>query len=352
MASVKQVADLAGVSMATVSRVLNARGQVHPDTRGRVLAAAQELGYKATFDRSGVCRIAVVYPGPVWLCGESPFDIALVQGVSRAMSEFDFDLTVIDLRRTMHEGEAYRDFFRRKGISGVIMRSDDTTLGVCEQIALEGVPAVMLGERSENPAVSYVSCDSRVASREIVDHLIGLGHQRIALCCNNQFSSDHRDRIQGWRESLESHSLEAGDDLILQSPATIDNGAALLRRILSMNDRPTGVYVNDPLLAVGVIKEAHWLGVEIPGELSVAGFDDSSLRFLTVPEMTCVCQDAVELGRRAVAVLRKMTTEEVGGPIRLQTAAWVEVRGSTGPAPERRMASRPVVTPAQRDRVG
>ena len=331
MASTREIAERSGVSQATVSRVLNGRGQVHPDTRARVLAAAREIGYRTQTEREGLHRIALVYPGPLWLGADSPFDAAVAKGLSRAMSEFDFDLSVIDLRRTLRPGESYLNLFQRKGISAVILRSDDQTLHVCEQIAREGMPSVLLGERSDDPTVSYVNCVSSDASREIVEHLITLGHERIALCVNNAMTTDHWDRMQGWREARDRRGLPHDDSLLVRLPASLDNGATLLRRLMSMDPRPTAVFVTDPLLGVGLINEANRMGVQVPADLSIAGLDDSSLRLMTYPDMTSVCQDASELARRAVAALRRIVDGDSEGPIRVESAAWVEIRGSSGP---------------------
>lgn len=107
-----------------------------------------------------------------------------------------------------------------------------------------------------------------------------------------------------------------------------------MRRLMAMQNRPTAVFIADPMLAAGAIQEAHGMGIRIPADLSVVGVDDSDVRFWTVPKMTAVCQDASELGRRAVVLLREMVEADHPEPTRIQTSAWLEVRGSTAPLGE------------------
>lgn len=332
MASLRDIAERSGVSQATVSRVLNGKGQVHPDTRARVRQAAREIGYRTQTEKiDGMQRIAIAYPGPNFLGTESPFDAAIARGLARAMSEYDFDLSVIDLRQTMRAGESYSNVFQRKGVTGVILRSDDDTLHICEAIAREGIPAVLLGERSDDPSISYVNCNSYQGSRDVIEHLVMLGHETIACCVNTDLNSDHRDRMRAWRDVMDSHGLASGDNLVIRLPPALDNGASLLRRVMSMEPRPTAVFVTNPLVGVGAINEAQRMGVQVPGDLSIAGVDDSNLRLMTFPDMTSVCQDASELARRAVGALRRMVDGEADAPVRVELSAWVEVRGSTGP---------------------
>ncbi len=333
MTSLRDIATRSGVSTATVSRALNSHPQVNEKTRERVLRAAQSLGY-ATPENGGdvdVQRIGLVYPGAVWLGMKSPFDAALMRGLTQCMAEHDFEVTVVDLRRRLRADESYASFFRRRGISAAILRSDDTTLHLCERIAADGVPVVMLGERPTKSSVSYISGSSRRGAREGVEHLISLGHRRIPICVNNVLTTDHHDRIEGWREALTANGLEASATDRIQMPATLANGGVLLRKLLAMSPRPTAVFVTDPYLGVGLINDARAAGVRIPEDLSVVGFDDDDLRLMSVPKMTAVCQDTAAIGRAAVTHLRQVIEGAAQEPVQMSVEAWFEVRETTAP---------------------
>lgn len=338
MTTLRDIANLSGVSTATVSRALNSHPQVTEKTRAKVLRAAQSLGYSAApaETHTDIQRIAVVYPGPVWIGMHSPFDAALLRGLSQCMAENDFEITLVDLRRRLRADESYASWFRRRGISAAVLRSDDSTLHICERIAADGVPCVMLGERPATHDVSYVSGASKGGAREAVEHLISLGHTRIPICVNNVITTDHRDRIEGWREALAAHGLEAPESDLIQMPAALSNGVVLLRKLMSMTPRPTAVFVTDPMLAVGLINDATLAGVRVPEDLSVVGFDDDDARMMTVPKMSSVCQDAAALGRTAVKLLRQMIDGAIQTPAQVRMDAWFEARESTSPPGEPR----------------
>ncbi|MAY75930.1 MAG: hypothetical protein CMJ31_14665 [Phycisphaerae bacterium] len=331
MTSLRDIATHSGVSTATVSRALNSHPQVNEKTRARVLRSAQTLGYTAVgVDRStDVHRVALVYPGPVWIGMHSPFDAAVLRGLAQCMAEHDFEITIVDLRRRLRAGESYATLFHKWGISAAILRSDDSTLHLCERIAADGVPSVMLGERPESQDGSFVSGASKPASREAVEHLISLGHKRIAISVNNVLTTDHHDRIEGWREGLAMGGLEPRDNDLIQLPAALANGGVLLRKLMSMSPRPTAVFVTDPMLAIGLINEAKAAGVRVPEDLSVIGFDDDNARMMTSPKMSSVCQDSAAIGRTAVTLLRQIVDGAVKEPAHISVDAWFEVRETT-----------------------
>jgi DNA-binding LacI/PurR family transcriptional regulator len=332
MPSLREIASQSGVSTATVSRALNSHPQVNAVTREKVIRAAQSLGYRASTRNEGtdgVLRVGLVYPGAVWISMHSPFDTALVRGFAQSMSETDFEVSLFDLRRRLKAGESYGALLRRRGISAAVLRSDDSTLHICERIANEGVPTVMVGERPSNESVSYITGASGPASREAVEHLIALGHKRIAICVNNVLTTDHHDRIRGWEDALAAHGLEARPQDRIQIPAALGNGSVLLRKLMSITPRPTAVFVTDPMLGLGLINEARVAGVRVPEDLSVVGVDDDNLRLLSVPGMSAVCQDAAGIGRMAVSVLRQMLDGASDGPVHMHMDAWFELREST-----------------------
>lgn len=332
MPSLREIASRSGVSTATVSRALNSHPQVNSVTREKVLRAAETLGYSAnrvTESTDGVQRVALVYPGAVWISMHSPFDAALFRGFAQCMAESELEITLFDLRRRLRSGESYASLFRRRGISAAVLRSDDSTIHLCERIARDGVPTVMLGERPTDDSISYVTGASKHATREAIQHLIGLGHQHIAICHNNVLTTDHHDRIEGWAEVLKENGIEPGPADQIQIPAALANGGVLLRKIMSMSPRPTAVFVTDPILGIGLVNDAHAHGIKIPHDLSVVGVDDDNLRLLSVPKLTAVCQDSAAIGRSAVTLLRQMLDGVTTEPAQVRMDAWFEVRETT-----------------------
>lgn len=331
MSNVRHIAREAGVSITTVSRVLNNHPRVSQKARERVLAAANEARYVAPVSKRSTSNIALLYTGETSL--GSPFDAHLMWGMSTGLEEHSYDLMVLDANRSLRAGETYSQLFMRKGVRGVVLRTTQATRHVCVAIAEEGFPAVVIGERFEQPGIRFIYSDSREPSREAVEHLISLGHERIGICLNVVDDSDHADRLAGYREALNEHGLPIDRKLILRCPANRPGGMQLMRRVAAMTDRPTALFITDPATAAGAFKEARSLGLDVPRDLSIVGFDDGDMRFDLYPEMTAVCQDTGGIGRAAMSALHEVI--EAGPddtiPVRKTLRAWLEVHGSTAP---------------------
>src|SRR5690606_30937282 len=138
--------------------------------------------------------------------------------------EYGYDLMILDARRSRLAGESYTQMFVRKGVRGVLLRTTASARNICETIADDRFPSVAIGDRFENPNVSFIYSDSLRTSQEGVEHLIGLGHQRIAICINVVDDSDHADRVAGYRRAHAEHGLAVDEKLILRVPADREGG--------------------------------------------------------------------------------------------------------------------------------
>jgi LacI family transcriptional regulator len=335
MSTIRRVARNAGVSIATVSRVVNGSTSVAPELRDRVLAAVQRCGYSPTVGRRSAASIAIVYTGPFSV--GSPYDAACLDGIVSAMLASEFDLKFIHLRRDKGAEDTYTQFFFRKGIRGVILRSTVADRDIVRAIGDEGFPAVVLGDHFDHDRLAFAYNESRTASKEGVEHLVSLGHRRIAIAANDTDDGDHLDRLEAYRETLQSAGCY-DEQLEFRVPAHRLDGAQLLRKVMSLAIPPTAVFIVDPLTAAGAVNEAHKMGLRVPDELSILGFDDADARYMVYPVMTCICQDSRELGRRAYEeVLRRcaLQPEERGAAV--VGKAWLEINHSTGRAPVRLM---------------
>ncbi|MEM7577197.1 MAG: LacI family DNA-binding transcriptional regulator [Planctomycetota bacterium] len=335
MSSVREIAQKAGVSITTVSRVLNNHPRVSEEARRRVLSAANKSRYQPTVGRRSTVNIALMYTGG--LAVGSAFDAALMEGMSSGMEEFGYDLMVLDGQRARQPEETYSQLFMRKGVRGVILRSSMTSRTPAVEIADEGFPAVVLGDRFPHPSMTFVGTDSTAASSLAIQHLIDLGHRDIGVVTNIEDDCDHLDRIDGYHTTMEAAGLPHDASLVFRSPAHRVGGEAFINRFVSMpaNARPTALYFVDPIAGLAALNRARTLGVRVPEDLSIVGFDDHEWRFLARPHLTAVCQDAVALGRSAFSVLNQLI-ERPDEPAQPESKpAWLEVHDSTGPPASR-----------------
>ena len=352
MSSVRKVAQAADVSIATVSRVLNDGAGVNDATRDKVLRAIQRTGYVRRVGKRSVAEgIALAYVDSPSV--DSPFDHYLVNGIGRAMDQtsgverFGNDLLILNLKRSLRPDESPSQLFLRKGVKGALLRSTAEGHALCERLAVEGFPAVVVAERFDDDSlVSYVDIDSHGPTREAAQHLIDLGHTRIGLAANAFDDSDHLDRIGAWRDTLAAAGIEADPALIFRRSASLEAGVDLAREVATLppTQRPTAMLITDPPLSFGMLRGLREMGWSVPGDLSIVGYDDGDMRLIMHPRLSAVCQDTTRLGEIALDLLRRRMADSVHpgdrskaphvAPPRRQTlTASFEVGDTTAPPP-------------------
>lgn len=345
MSTVRQIAKQAGVSIATVSRALNNDPAISDHTRERVLAVAKSEGYVAPPGRRATTHIGYAHVGATRIHDsallEGVYDSALLDGIVQGLQEHRSNVVILNVRRDLIAGERYAQFFRRMGVRGVILRTTAQSRRTCEAIVEDGVPAVVISERFEQPHVSYVDCDSRADSVRAVEYLISLGHRRIAFAMNVVADCDHLDRFAGYRAALKDNGLPFDERLVFRHPANLSGGATVMDMLVRMADPPTAIYFGDQVLGVGAINKAHQLGLRIPADLSVVGFDDADVRGSVYPRLTAVCQDAVRLGFEAASRLARSLHSTSPSPFKVTIPSFFEINDSTGPPPGHAVRVRP-----------
>lgn len=327
--SVRRVAEKANVSIATVSRVMKDDAKVAPETRRRVLQAASQLGYGDTARPAEPC-IGLAFAAVKFF---SEYERLIVEGLKATLDEQRLDLRLVDIDRDKQPQESYTQFFLRKGLRGVVLRTVGRARQVCIEIAREGFPHIVVAEEFDDPAVNYVVCDSQQESLRAVEHLIELGHRRIAFGTHLEPDRDHRARESAYRTAHERAEIPVDPRLIVQMETNIRSGAAVFNRVMSLQDPPTAIVLADPALTAGVVRRAAEVGLSIPAELSVVGFDDAEMRQMFYPRVSAVCQDSGRLGALAAGALLEIISGQAKGPIRRCLRATFEVNGSTGLAP-------------------
>lgn len=333
MSSVRQIAAAAGVSIATVSRVLNNHPDVDPKTRDRILTALNKVKYTPRVGRRITNVVGMVYLGETIRWVPNGFDSAVLSGVFRGVREQRYDIKIIDPTRDKQPDENYSQFFFRKGVRGVLLRTVESTRHICEAVAAEGFPHVVIADRYDAPAVNYVYADSRVESRHAIEHLLHLGHRRIGIAMHAVHDTDHSDRLAGYADALRAAGIGPDPSLTVEMQASLEGGANAITRLLSMPSPPTAIYFADPLATVGGLRRALEIGVRVPQDLSIVGFDDGDIRVQTFPAFTAVCQDAEALGFDAALWLSRLLNKEVTGPFRRANSTRLDIRSTTGLPP-------------------
>jgi DNA-binding LacI/PurR family transcriptional regulator len=321
--TLEQVAALAGVSRATVSRVVNGSPKVSPAVRAQVERAVAKLGYVPNrAARSLVTRradsVALVVSEPHTRFFSEPFFAGMVRGVSAALAETGVQLLLLIAHDLPDRGRLER-YVVGGHVDGVLLASlhgDDPLPGTLERA---GVPAVLVGrpaERGEHrgrPA-SYVDADNRGGARQAVDHLARRGRRRIATIAGPQDMGVGLDRLDGYRDGLRAAGLDGGDDLVEAGDFTEEGGAAAMGRLLERPGRPVdAVFAASDLMAAGALRALRAAGRRVPDDVAVVGFEDSAVARYAQPPLTTVRQPIEEMGRQATRLLLDKVAGEAAG---------------------------------------
>ena len=332
MSSVRAIAKKLNVSIATVSRALNNHPAINAETSAKILKAANEIGYYNSVGRRITTNLGFVSTSDNDFF---EYDALLLAGVRRGIAQHKFDVTILSIERDKVENESYTQFFLRKGVRGVIVRTLARSRHIPPAIAKEGFPMVVVADRFEDdPRVAYISHHSGDGSRRAVEHLIHLGHRRIALAIHLERDSDHHDRYEGYKQALLDNKLDLDPALVVPVCADINGGISAMNQLMSLPNPPTAIYFTDPHTTVGAIRRAFAMGLNIPDDLSIVGFDDGDMRFRVHPVLTAVCQNTSSLGQEAGQYLAQKVAGIVDEPLRKVAQTFFEVNQTTGQPPK------------------
>jgi DNA-binding LacI/PurR family transcriptional regulator len=339
--TLEQVAALAGVSRATVSRVVNGSPKVSPAVRAQVERAVAKLGYVPNrAARSLVTRradsVALVVSEPHARFFSEPFFAGMVRGVGAALAETGVQLLLLIAHDLPERGRLER-YVVGGHVDGVLLASlhgDDPLPGILERA---GVPAVMVGRptgRGGPPVdrrarAGYVDADNRGGARQAVDHLARRGRRRIATIAGPQDMGVGQDRLDGYRDGLRAAGLAGDGDLVEVGDFTEEGGAAAMARLLARPGRPVdAVFAASDLMAAGALRALRAAGRRVPDDVAVVGFEDSAVARYTQPPLTTVRQPIEEMGRQATRLLLAKVAGEAAG-MHLVLDVELVVRAST-----------------------
>jgi LacI family transcriptional regulator len=309
MATQRDVAERAGVSFITVSRVVNGRGNVKKETRLRIERAIQELGYypnsqgrSLNSGRTAIIGVIASVVSTRSLEGDLYYS-GLLEGVELACRKHRYDMLLSTQRITDRDFD-YLRLFSQKKVDGTIFFGDymlpeaDTA-----RIERERIPIVVVADRPASPAIGWVDADNEHGGYQSALKLIGLGHRRIAFIGVNNRNVNITDRLLGVRRACAEKGLRFFDKDVLKVDMGSDPDPAIIAELLGHGDRATGVVCGTDLIAIGLLNAARERSLEIPGDLSIIGFDGIQMVRYTHPPITSNRQPLGEMGFTAAEFL-------------------------------------------------
>ena len=332
--SINDVAKAAGVAIKTVSRVLNNEPNVREETRAQVLAAVKRLNYHPSLSaRSLASRrsylIGLVYDNP-----SANYTIEVQRGALARCREGKFLLLLHEVAG--RGDELIKDilaFANRTHLDGLIITPPlSESVELIRALDAEGPPFVRIAPNDVKHKSPYVDIDDEAAAREMTEYLIGLGHRRIAFIIGRPGHHASGERLRGYKAALKAHKLPYAPEYVRQGDFLFDSGLDAARQLLALPKRPTAIFAANDDMAAGVLMAAHEMGVTVPSQLSVAGFDDAAIARTVWPPLTTVLQPTYDLSYRAADLLLQYL-EEGGPPRPARLPHRLICRGSTDVAP-------------------
>src|SRR5215470_8547382 len=331
-ARIADVAARAGVGVATVSRVLNGRVGVRPSTRERVIEAIEALNYRpSSLARSlSLRRTMVVAALLPWFT--NPSAVQRVRGIVEGLSGSAYDLMVFDIEAEDRQRRAFELFDRGDRADGLLVVSTLPPEAEVERLRAADLPCVLID--AVHPSFPSIGVDDVAGGEIATRHLVELGHRRVALIGDPppEFRFDwSRDRTRGYERALAGAGIEARSEYIREGTRLPHVARAVATQLLSLPERPTAIFAASDTQAIGVLEAARALGISVPRELSVIGFDD--IEVAAYVGLTTVRQPLVESGRRGAQLLLDELARRAVAPLRELLPLELVVRSTTGPAP-------------------
>lgn len=333
MTRLQDVADAAGVSASTVSRVISRPELVNPETRARVERMITELKYHP----SRVARRLRVETGGTSLIGllipdiQNPFFADLARGVEDAAREHGYALFLGNSDEDSDQESRYLDVMRAESVDGLILPPVSGAEATVRGLVDDGIPVVCVDRRLPRTIVDTVVIDNERGAREATQHLVGLGHRRIGFIVGRPELSTSEERRRGYRQALVAAGIELDPALVREGDSRQASGRRLATELLDAAQPPTALVVGNGLMTLGALETIRCQGRRIPGDVALIGYDDMPGALAFDPPLTVVRQPAHEMGRRALELLlQRIAHPEHGPPQLVMLQPRLVVRGSCG----------------------
>lgn len=330
MITIKDVAQKAGVSPATVSRVITAKGNVKKETETLVWNCIEELGFKPNIlaqqlrqQRTNIVNVIVpdvtnLFFGPI------------IRGIENIAEANNYKVYIVDVKNSSETEYSYISSLTQKQVDGIISLSSTAAIKTVAKMT-SGFPIVLAVQYYEDSTIPNVGVDNVAASKEIVNHVISLGHEKIAYITSFPNNALYRDRLTGYLRALEENRIKVDMQKVFYTPnSSLNSGYQIGKEILQDESITAICTAGDPL-AMGVIKAASEMGISVPEKLSVTGFDDIEFARFFSPELTTIHQPTTELGERAMCILLDLINGKKLDNSRVILKHDMVVRGSTAP---------------------
>ncbi len=326
--TIATIAKLAGVSVPTVSKVINGRSDVSVATRRRVEATIRERGYRRSARSTRSSNLIEVLFHEL----ESSWALEIIMGVEQVARENNLALVLSEMQGRRTPGRGWIEGVLARRPIGVIAVFSDLSEVLRTQLKTRGIPFVVVDPTGEplhdTPSIGATNWNGGLTATR---HLLGLGHRRIGVICGPEQILCSRARLDGYRAAMDEAGVPVDPDLIRHGAFHVKEGVAEGRALLRLPDPPTAVFAGNDLQAFGVYQAAREARLHIPEDLSVVGFDDLPVANWVGPPLTTIRQPLVQMAVTAARLVMSLARGEQPAQTRVELATELVVRGSTAP---------------------
>jgi LacI family repressor for deo operon, udp, cdd, tsx, nupC, and nupG len=328
LSNIREVARLAGVSVATVSRTLKSPERVLPETRDRVNAAVEQAGYRPNlmavqFRSRRTGNLVILVPAIA-----NTFFARVISGAQQAAQAAGYRLLLCDTQGREEVEREFAALVYAHQADGVIQLRASNPFASLPPGA-EALPLVNACEVVKGADYPTISLDSRAAAQAMTEHLIGLGHRRIGIIKGPRSSPLTLDRVAGYEDALRQAGLAVDPSLICHGDFTLSAGYDGAGTMLALAERPSALFCENDEMAIGALKRIKASGLRVPEDISLVGFDDIPFAAYCDPPLTTISQPAETFGRRAVEMLIALIEKKPIAERRVVLPFELTVRGST-----------------------
>lgn len=309
MATIQDVAKAAGVSVATVSRVLNNSSSVTPETRDIVQETIKKLNYQPNLlgrnlRRSETKMVLVLLPNIA-----NPFYSRVVKGIEDIGHKYGYNVMLCNTDSNASREKVYIELLKNKLADGVIFMAPELSKDELSEIG-KNIPVVQCCEYKEGASVSHISIDNAAAAYRAANHLIGLGHTRIGMISSKNDYLSTRQREAGFFKALNEAGIEYDSQMLQYGDYSFKSGLRAARNFASMDIKPTAVFSISDTMAVGAIRGFKEFNLKVPDDVAVVGFDNISFASMCEPPLSTVSQPKYDIGCTAMEILIKQIRGE------------------------------------------
>jgi LacI family transcriptional regulator len=307
--TVKEVAELAGVSSASVSRALSGARGVRAPVRSRILDAARELSYRPNRAARDLRVRSSRAVGVLIPDIENPFFTSLVCGIEDVLGKSDYSLLLASYNEDPGQEERRLELFRAEAVRGLIFAASRAPSRLYADLAKEGMALVAVSRDVTRPPVDQVFVANQDGAHAATSHLIQLGHTRVAIINGPVLLTTARDRQAGYEQALRETGIAIDDKLVVHCDFRQSGGYSGMRQLLELPNPPTAVFAASNLLTLGALQAIHERHLTLPDEIAIVGFDEMPWSMSLHPPLTTVAQPAFDVGRTAAELLMARVRE-------------------------------------------